>query len=146
MSKAPAIYRSTHRIRFSDLDPYKHMRTAMYSAYYMDHRLDAVREQAGWDIKTLEELPFMVFTRRLDIEFLRPVIGDQEISIASFVREFVDSDAHVECCMSDASGNEVSKCHFLITYVDRASRKPAPWPAHVKDHFFIDQVAPGASG
>jgi predicted nucleic acid-binding protein len=33
-----------------DLDPYKHMRTAMYSAYYVDHRMDALREQAGWDL------------------------------------------------------------------------------------------------
>jgi acyl-CoA thioester hydrolase len=88
MSKAPAIYSSTHRIKFSDLDPYKHMRTAIYSAYYVDHRMSALREQAGWDLKTLESLPFMTFVRRLDVEFIRSVFGDQEISIASFGREF----------------------------------------------------------
>ncbi len=81
MSKVPAVYKSTHRIKFSDLDPYKHMRTAMYSAYYVDHRMDALREQAGWDLPTLEQLPFMTFVKRLDIEFIRPVVGDKEIGI-----------------------------------------------------------------
>ena len=91
MSKAPAVHRTTHRINFSDLDPYKHMRTAMYPAYYIDHRMAALREQAGWDLATLESLPFMTFVRKLEVEFLRPVVGDQEIAISSFVREFVEA-------------------------------------------------------
>ena len=68
--KIPAVYASTHRVKFSDLDPYRHMRTAQYAAYFVDHRLAALREQAGWDLATLETLPFMTFVRRLDVEFL----------------------------------------------------------------------------
>jgi acyl-CoA thioester hydrolase len=136
MSKAPAIYSSTHRIKFSDLDPYKHMRTAMYSAYYVDHRMSALREQAGWDLKTLESLPFMTFVRRLDVEFIRPVFGDQEISIASFVREFCGPDAHIECSMSDEGGKIVSQCHMVVAYVDKATNRSADWPGCVMDLFF----------
>ena len=136
MSKTPAIYSSTHRIKLSDLDPYKHMRTAMYSAYYIDHRMNALREQAGWDLKTLESLPFMTFVRRLDVEFIRPVVGDQEISIASFVREFEGSDAHIECSMSDESGRTVSRCHMVVAYVDKGTNRSADWPDHVTDLFF----------
>jgi acyl-CoA thioester hydrolase len=136
MSKAPAIYSSTHRIKFSDLDPYKHMRTAIYSAYYVDHRMSALREQAGWDLKTLESLPFMTFVRRLDVEFIRSVFGDQEISIASFVREFCGPDAHIECSMSDESGKIVSQCHMVVAYVDKATNRSADWPGHVMDLFF----------
>lgn len=136
MSNAPAIHRGTHRIRFSDLDPYRHMRTAMYAAYYVDHRMDALREQAGWDLKTLESLPFMAFVRRLDIEFIRPVVGDQEIAIESFVREFLGVDAHIECSMSDESGKVVSRCHMVVTYVDRSTNRPADWPTRVQELFF----------
>lgn len=136
MSKTPAIYISTHRVKFSDLDPYKHMRTAMYSAYYVDHRMSALREQAGWDLKTLESLPFMTFVRRLDVEFIRPVVGDQEISIASFVREFCGPDAQIECSMSDVSGRIVSQCHMVVAYVDKGTNRSADWPGHVMDLFF----------
>ena len=136
MPKAPAIYCSTHRIKFSDLDPYKHMRTAMYSAYYVDHRMSALREQAGWDLKTLESLPFMAFVKRLDVEFIRPVVGDQEISITSFVREFCGPDAHIECSMADESGKFVSQCHMTVAYVDKGTNRSTDWPDHVMDLFF----------
>lgn len=136
MSKSPAIYRSTHRIKFSDLDPYKHMRTAMYPAYYVDHRMSALREQAGWDLMTLERLPFMTFVRKLDVEFIRPVVGDQEISIASFVREFCGPDAHIECSMLDQGERTVSRCHMVVAYVDRSTNRSTDWPGHVMALFF----------
>jgi acyl-CoA thioester hydrolase len=136
MSKAPAVHRTTHRINFSDLDPYKHMRTAMYPAYYIDHRMAALREQAGWDLATLESLPFMTFVRKLEVEFLRPVVGDQEIAISSFVREFVGPDAHIECEMTDGNGKVLSRCRMVVAFVDKGTRRSADWPAHVTDLFF----------
>ena len=136
MSKTPAVYSSIHRVAFSELDPYKHMRTAMYGAYYVDHRMGALREQAGWDLEALERLPFMTFVRRLDIEFIRPVVGDREITIASFVREFTGPDAHIECSMSDAAGKLLSSCRMVVAYVDKRTNRSAEWPDHVTDLFF----------
>lgn len=136
MSKTPAAYSTRHRIRFSDLDPYQHMRTAMYPAYYVDHRMSALREQAGWDLKTLEGLPFMTFVRRLDVEFVRPVSGDQEITITSFVREFNGPDAHIECSMLDESGRIMSRCNMVVAYVEKTTSRSADWPSHVMEIFF----------
>ena len=136
MSKVPAVFKSTHRVKFTDLDPYKHMRTAMYSAYYVDHRMDALREQAGWDLRTLEQLPFMTFVKRLDIEFIRPVVGDQEIGITSYVREFAGSDAQIECTMTDQAGRVVSQGHMIVAYVDKQTQRSADWPDDVAALFF----------
>ena len=132
----PAIYTSTRRVAFSDLDPCKHMRTAMYGAYYVDHQMGALREQAGWDLETLERVSFMTFVRRLDIEFIRPVVGDREITIASFVREFSGPDAHTECSMSDAGGKRLSNCGMVVAYVDKGTSRSEDWPDHVQDLFF----------
>ena len=41
-----------HRINFSALDPYNHVRTVVYSAYYDDLRMN---------MKTLAMVPFMVW-------------------------------------------------------------------------------------
>ncbi|MEO8275033.1 MAG: acyl-CoA thioesterase [Thermoanaerobaculia bacterium] len=136
MPRTSAVHSSVHRIRFSDLDPYKHMRTAMYGAYYVDHRMSALREQAGWDLKTLESLPFMTFVKRLDIEFLRPVVGDQEIRITSCVDRFDGPDAIIECTMADEKGRASSRCHMVVSYVDRGTGRSADWPAAVADLFF----------
>lgn len=131
----PAIYSSLHRINFSDLDPYQHMRTAMYSAYYVDHRMAALREQAGWDLKTLESLPFMTFIKRLDIEFIRPVIGDQQVTISSFVEQFHGADAFIKCCMLNDSDKTLSKCSMVVSYVDKGTQRSAQWPDSVM-HLF----------
>jgi acyl-CoA thioester hydrolase len=136
MSNVPAVYKSIHGINFSDLDPYKHMRTAMYSAYFVDHRMMALREQAGWDLQTLERLPFMAFARRMDVEFLRPVVGDQTITITSFVREFIGSNAHINCMMVDERGKILSQCQMTVCYVDKATNKPSDWPNDVMALFF----------
>jgi len=103
MSKAPIVYRSTHRIKFSELDPYDHVNTGQYATYYVDHRMEGLRDYAGWDLKTLAALPFMVWVRRIEIDFLRPVRGDQEITISSFVREFRGPDALIEGAMVDSA-------------------------------------------
>lgn len=97
MSKAPIVYRSTHRIEFSELDPYDHVNTGQYATYYVAYCMEGLRDYAGWDLKTLATLPFMVWVRRIEIDFLRPVRGDQEITISSFVRDFRARCAHRGC-------------------------------------------------
>ena len=136
MAKTPVVYKSTHRIKFSDLDPYNHMRTALYSAYYVDHRMECLRQNVGWDLKTLATLPFMIWVRRIEIDFLRPAIGDQEITITSFVREFRGSDAHIECSMVDEAGKNISRCLMIVTYVDKNTNRATDWPTDTMDLFF----------
>lgn len=76
MNKTPIVYKTVHRINFSDLDPYNHMRTAAYASYYIDHRMTGLRENVGWDLKTLNKLPFMLWTKRMEMDFIKPVLGD----------------------------------------------------------------------
>jgi acyl-CoA thioester hydrolase len=128
MAKTPIVFKSTHRINFSDLDPYNHMRTAVYSAYYVDHRMNSLREDIGWDLKTLAKLPFMVWVRRMELDFLRPAIGDQEITITSFVREFHGPDAHIECSMVDEDGKTLSRCLMIVAYIDKSTNRAVDWP------------------
>ena len=136
MSRKPLLYKTTHRVKFSDLDPYNHMRTAVYSACYVDHRMEGLREHAGWDLKTLAKLPFMTWVRRMEIDFLRSAIGDQQITITSFVREFRGPDAHIECSMVDEAGNIISRCLMIVAYVDKNTNRAADWPAETMELFF----------
>src|SRR5690349_18394268 len=67
MSKTPISYQSTHPVQFSELDPYNHMSTGQYAKLYVDHRMCALRDTVGWDLKTLGTLPFMTWVRRMEI-------------------------------------------------------------------------------
>jgi len=129
MTKSPIVFRSTHRIRFSDLDPYQHMSTGNYAIYFVDHRMHGLRDRLGWDLAQLRTVPFMVWVRRLEIDYIRPVLGDQEITITSFVREFRGPDAIIECTMVDTEGKVLSRCVMIVAHVDRATNRASDWPA-----------------
>lgn len=136
MSKTPIIFETTHRIQFSDLDPYNHVGTGQYATYFVDHRVQGVRDYIGWDLKALGTLPFMVWVRRMEIDFLRPARGDQEIVITSFVREFRGSDAVIECSMVDSEGTTLSRCLMTVAYVEKATNRATDWPPDVAALFF----------
>lgn len=136
MSRPAIIYKTTHRIRFSELDPYNHVSTGNYATYFVDHRMEGLRDNVGWDLKTLETLPFMVWVRRLEIDFLGPVRGDQEVTITSFVREFRGPDALIECAMIDSAGRNVSRCLMTVAYVAKETNRAKDWPPDLRALFF----------
>lgn len=142
----PVIYTSTHRIKFSDLDPYHHMHTAAYSAYFVDHRMYGLRQYAGWNLKTLEKLPFMVWVRRMEIEFIRPAIGDQQVTITSFVREFRGPDAYIECTMTDEAGKDIARCLMIVACVDKNTNRAMDWPADAMSLFIEDELTEVRTG
>jgi acyl-CoA thioester hydrolase len=136
MPKTPIVFQTTHRIKFSDLDPYNHLRTAAYAGYFVDHRMEGLRGRIGWDLQTLARLPFMVWVKRLEIDFLKPASGDQEITITSLVREFRGSDADIECAMADGGGKELARCRMIVSCVDKATQRAMPWPAEAAALFY----------
>jgi acyl-CoA thioester hydrolase len=139
VSRNPIVFKTLHRIRFSDLDPYEHMSTGNYAIYFVDHRMQGLRDRLGWDVAAMSKLPFMAWVRRLEIDFLKPVLPDQEVTITSFVRDFNGPDAVVECTMSDAEGKPLSRCLMTVAHVDRATRRSTPWPPERAALFYESQ-------
>jgi acyl-CoA thioester hydrolase len=136
MPTAPKIFKTNHRIRFSDLDPYNHMTTGQYATYYVDHRMEGLRDHIGWDLTALGTLPFMTWVRRMEIDYVRPARADQEITITSFVREFRGPDALIECTMADAAGKILSRCLMTVACVDKQSNRAMDWPSEAAALFF----------
>jgi acyl-CoA thioester hydrolase len=139
MSNTPIVYKTKHRIRFSELDPYNHVGTGAHATLFVDHRMEGLRDNVGWDLKTLATLPFMTWVRRMEIDYIRPVRGDQEVTITSFVHEFQGADAIIECTMVDAVGKPLSRCLMTVAHVDRTTTRATEWPPEVAALFFESQ-------
>jgi acyl-CoA thioester hydrolase len=144
MPAKPIVFKSTHRIRFSDLDPYNHVSTGNYAIYFVDHRMQGLRDYIGWDLAALGSLPFMVWVRRMEIDFLRPAHADEEVTITSFVREFRGPDALIECTMVDAVGKNVSRCLMTVAHVDKGSNRATAWPPDRMALFFEKEATDDA--
>ena len=78
----------------------------------------------------------MVWTRRMEVDFIHPVIGDQEITISSFVQEFRGADAYIECSMEDETGKTLSRCLMIVAYIDKSSNRAVDWPVDIMALFF----------
>ena len=50
MTGKPVVYETTHRIAFSELDPFQHLNTGSYATYFTDHRMEGLARYAGWDL------------------------------------------------------------------------------------------------
>jgi acyl-CoA thioester hydrolase len=72
----------------------------------------------------------------MEVDFLQPAIGDQEITITSFVREFRGPDAHIECAMVDSAGKNVSRCLMIVACVAKDTKRAIDWPADAVALFF----------
>ena len=128
MPKSPLVFQTTHTVQYSDLDPYNHVGTGRYATYFVDHRMQGLRERIGWDGAALGALPFMVWVRRLEIDFIRPALAGQVITITSFVRDFEGPDAFIECTMKGPEGKPLSKALMVVACVDRATNRSREWP------------------
>jgi len=132
----PIVFTTTHRVRFSELDPYNHVSTGRFATLYVDHRMEGLARYLGWDTAAIMGLPFAVWVRRLEIDFIRPVLADHEITITSSVREFRGPDAMIECSMTDASGKVLSKALMVAACVDRQTSRSIDWPADAIARFY----------
>jgi acyl-CoA thioester hydrolase len=134
--KSPVEFETKHRVKFSELDPYQHMNSEHYPSYFLEHRMIGLRENLGWDLKTMMKLAFAVYLRRIEVDYLRPVFGDQEIIIKSHVREFVGTDAFIECSMTDINQKNLSRCLMVAACIDMKTNKPMDWPSETMALFF----------
>src|SRR5262245_4126539 len=132
----PIVFATTHRVRFSELDPYNHVSTDRFATLYVDHRMEGLPRHLGWDTAAIMGLPFAVWVRRLEIDFVRPVLADSEVTITSFVREFRGPDAFIELEMKDASGKTLSRAVMVAACVDKQTSRSTDWPADAIAQFF----------
>lgn len=136
MTQKPIVFTTTHRVQFSELDPYHHVGTGRFATYFVDHRMQGLSQRIGWDVPTLTSLPFAVWVRRLEIDFIRPVLADQDITITSFVREFRGPDAFIDCTMTDVAGKPLSRALMIVACVDKTSSRSIDWPASATALFY----------
>jgi acyl-CoA thioester hydrolase len=139
LPRSPVVFTSKQRVTFSDLDPYNHVGTAVYARYFVDHRMNCLRDYVGWDLKALAQLPFMIWVKSMEIDYLKPAVGDQELTITSFVREFKGSEAFIECTMADNAQQDISRCLMVVACVDKSTNRSMPWPEEAIALFFQDR-------
>ena len=130
---------TTARSKFSELDPYGHVNTQHYLAYFIDHRFIGLREQLGMDLKTIARSPVLFVTKKVHLEFLRPLYGDDEFKIRSHVSEFREKSCDVEMTMYSQNDEVISKCQLELVCFDRKANSVVAWPTDLIQKFYLTE-------
>jgi acyl-CoA thioester hydrolase len=136
-AQKPVIFETTARVRFREVDPYGHMNMACYLAHYIDHRFDGMRDVIGLGLAEIAALKVAFHTRSITIEYLRPLLADQEFRIRSYVSELKRSQCLVDLAMIAQDGQTASTAQMRIGCIDKASGRPCGWPPGLMERFFL---------
>ena len=133
----PIVFETRHRARFREIDAYGHMNMTNYVIYYADHRFQGMAEFIGLGFKELDMMPIAFHIRHVEVDFIRPIVADQEFLIRSFIGELGRSQCHVDFTMVDAlTGTALSTARMKIGCIIKATGRPGGWPAGLMERFF----------
>ena len=82
----PEVFESYHRVRTYECDSYGHVNNAVYLNYLEFARMETL-EQKGFTLDKLKELGFMVFIRRIEIDYKYPANMGDNLIIRTYVHD-----------------------------------------------------------
>lgn len=126
---------STHRAKFHEIDPYGHVNSQHYLAYFNENRWTGMREKLGLSFKDIANLPNAFYVRRQEIDFLRPLFADDEFEIRSRVVGHTESECTVTAEMF-ARGKLIAKCRWELVSADAKTGRRRPWDEGLINRFF----------
>ena len=132
----PVDFVTTHRASFQEIDQYGHLNTMYYVSYFLTHRFTALRERFELGLQAIHALDIGLYTKHMELSFLRPVVGDRAFSISSSVTSRTEETCRIECKMFDEQARTLATCALDLTCVDKKSGKCVPWPEGFLERFY----------
>jgi acyl-CoA thioesterase FadM len=134
----PVLFRSKHRAHFAQIDPFGHMNTIHYLAYFTENRFIGQREVCKMDLRVLSRFPIQPQNRKVELEWIRAVRGDEEFTIVSWLSEVSTSDCVVSATMCNAAETLLSRATFWISCVDKRAPRATEWPEEFIRLYYAD--------
>ena len=133
----PKIFRSVHRAYFSELDLYRHMNSEHYFKYFLNHRFQGMRDN-GLSLQKIMDLPIAFVLRKTEVDYLKPIHGDEPFVITSHVAELKSFTALVSCYMKSEEDEVLSTCKMHLVCLDKKTQKPIKWPKGLFETYFFE--------
>jgi acyl-CoA thioester hydrolase len=136
----PATYTRSFRVRYSECDANGHLFNAHYLRFMQETAFDA-SAVIGYDPEKYQTMNRLWLVRYSQIEFLSPVLYNQNIEVKTWVQDFRSSSSRRMYLFSMAGSNHpVAKAHTDWVFVDRKTFKPARIPFEMQQAFFPEGV------
>lgn len=80
------VHRTSLKVRFNEIDPYRHVNHAVYLTYFEQGRTEAL-EAAGIPIEQIAGEGFQLVITRVDVRFISPALAGDRLDVVTWLAE-----------------------------------------------------------
>lgn len=125
-------HRTTIRTRYSEVDRMGYVYYGNYATYFEVGRVEAMRE-LGISYAELEEAGIMMPVLRYEIDYKKPALYDELLTIITRVKEVPRSRMNFEYETWNAKGELLNTAMTQLVFVDSKTMRPQRAPKVVLD-------------
>jgi len=131
------IFISRHKVRTYECDSYGHVNNAVYLNYLEYARMEAL-EQKGITLDKLKELGFMVFIRRIEIDYKYPAGMDDVLIIKTYIYNHRKGSGIFAQDIIRETGEKLIASAKVTWVFTNLQGRPIPIPPIIKNAFGIE--------
>jgi YbgC/YbaW family acyl-CoA thioester hydrolase len=95
------LLQSFYTVRFNDCDPFSHLNNSRYIDYFLNAREDHLRDYYNLNLTDFAKKGIGWVVSNHEIQYIRPAVYNEKISIQSSLIEVAESHLLVEMLMQD---------------------------------------------
>lgn len=134
---AAEIFETRFRVRTYECDSYGHVNNATYLNYLEYARMETL-EQKGFTLEKLKELGFLVFIRRIEIDYKLPASMGDNLVIKTYIHDHRKSSGTFAQEIYREPDNRVI-AYARVTWVfTNLQGRPIPIPPIIQEAFGLE--------
>ena len=127
---------TTFKVRSYECDSYGHVNNAVYLNYLEFARMSALFEK-GFTLEKMKEQGYLVFVKKIEIEYRHPLYQDDEISVKTFTSESRNTSGTFTQQIFRKDYDQPA-AEAKVTWVfTNFKGKPIPIPSEIREAFDI---------
>jgi acyl-CoA thioester hydrolase len=128
------ISETTLRVRYAETDQMSYVYYGNYAQYYEVGRVEALR-QLGTSYRQLEESGIMMPVVSMNINYKRPALYDDILTIKIIIKELPTTKMKFEYEIYNHEGVLINTAETILVFVNRSNMRPCRCPQWFVDLF-----------
>lgn len=125
--KSAFSYATKLRVRYGETDQMGYCYYGNYASYFEVGRVEAMRS-LGMSYRSLEEAGIMLPVSHFEVDYLRPALYDDELTITTCITELKGPRLFFEYTIENEQNELVAKAKTTLVFVAKATMRPIAPP------------------
>lgn len=130
--KSSFVHTTKLRVRYGETDQMGYCYYGNYASYFEVGRVEAMRS-LGMSYRSLEEDGVMLPVSHFEVDYIRPALYDDELSVTTAITELKGPRLFFEYEIVNSKGELVAKAKTTLVFVAKTTMRPIAPPTEFVD-------------